>query len=84
MNEQEMIPPCPRCKGTEFFPIPDSLAIACKECGFVWVGHGPDDFKPGATIGQWLEDVYGIPNEMDKQWTPADATAPPRRDRCDE
>ena len=31
------LPPCPECQQTDFFHIPDSLASACKNCGFVWV-----------------------------------------------
>jgi len=62
------IPPCPRCQSTEFFLIPDSLALACKTCGFVWVYLGNGVYEKGATIGQWLEDVYQIPNTMDPQW----------------
>lgn len=62
--------PCPRCKGADFFNVPDSLAFACSGCGFVWVlcGDDLDDVHPGATIGQWLNDVFGVPNTMDEKW----------------
>lgn len=49
-------PDCPRCKGTQFTHMPDSLAEACDNCGFVWVGGiAGMEWEPGATIGQWLE-----------------------------
>lgn len=60
--------PCPRCNGTAFTHIPDSLAHACKTCGFVWVGFDDDDMRPGATVAQWLEDAYGVPNTTDDKW----------------
>lgn len=52
---------CNRCQKTvEWFGIPDSLASACKECGFVRVGFGENgEYTAGATIQEWLEDVYG-------------------------
>ncbi len=62
-----MPPPCSRWKKTEFFNIPDSLAMACKNCGFVWVGSG-NNWQDGATISEWLEDTYKIPNTIDKDW----------------
>lgn len=54
-------PPCPTCKGTVFFPIPDSLALACEGCGFVWVMSNQSEtgYEPGTTLQQWVEDVYG-------------------------
>jgi len=53
---------CNRCdKEVEWFGIPDSLAQACKKCGFVriWNGRGDGEYEAGATIQEWLEDVYG-------------------------
>ena len=61
------MPPCPRCQSTKFNPIPDSLANACDNCGFVWVGSN-GKYEAGATIGEWLEDVYNIPNTLDQKW----------------
>jgi hypothetical protein len=60
-----MIPECPRCHTQEFLPIPDSLASYCNKCGFVWVLDGKG-YSAGATIGQWAEDVFGIPNTLDE------------------
>src|SRR4051812_26951320 len=54
-----MIPDCPTCKGTAFIGIPDSLAYACKGCGFVWVGDH-NDWKPGATLQEWAKDHYEL------------------------
>jgi hypothetical protein len=57
---------CPRCdKNVKWFPVPDSLASFCEGCGFVRVGFGETDengtrlYDVGATIQEWLEDVYG-------------------------
>ena len=50
------IPDCDRCGENNWFPIPDSLAIACK-CGFVLVG-GPEGYTPGATLQEWARDLY--------------------------
>lgn len=50
--------PCPTCGGTEWTPIPDSLAEYC-QCGFVRVlsftDH--DECEPGATLQQWAADL---------------------------
>lgn len=56
-------PPCDECGGLNFIHIPDSLAMFCEKCGFVWVlgsgENGLDRYQKGASIQQWLEDVYG-------------------------
>jgi hypothetical protein len=49
---------CPKCGGTEWTFIPDSLASHCK-CGFVRVMDGEGGHEEGASIQQWLKDVYG-------------------------
>jgi ribosomal protein L37AE/L43A len=57
--------PCPKCNNTQFVNMPDSLAWACNKCGFVWVGFDDEDMVPGATIQEWLKDVYNI--KQDKE-----------------
>ena len=42
--------------------IPDSLAQACKECGYVRVGDG-GGWTKGASVHEWRNDVYGIPED---------------------
>jgi hypothetical protein len=49
---------CNRCeKEVEWFHIPDSLASACVECGFVRVGTKKFGYEAGATIQEWLSDL---------------------------
>jgi hypothetical protein len=44
-------PDCPRCKEEIWFSMPDSLAIACRGCGFVFVLG--DGWEVGASIQEW-------------------------------
>jgi DNA-directed RNA polymerase subunit RPC12/RpoP len=57
---------CNRCSKTvKWFHIPDSLASACKECGFVRIGSGRKnedgvrEYEAGPTVQEWLKDSYG-------------------------
>lgn len=51
--------PCLRCQGTTYSCIPDSLACACENCGFVWVMYGPEEkWEAGATLQEWARDLY--------------------------
>jgi len=50
------VPICPKCKHHDFISIPDSLARACKNCGFVWVGTS-GNYSPGRSISEWAEDL---------------------------
>jgi hypothetical protein len=61
---------CNRCNKTvEWFHMPDSLADACKDCGFVRIDirrkneEGIREYEAGATIQEWLDDVYGSKEE---------------------
>ena len=56
---------CNRCdKVVEWFHIPDSLASACKDCGFVRVGFGNKNeagehlYDAGATLQEWSKALY--------------------------
>lgn len=60
------IPACPTCGGTEFIGIPDSLAVACR-CGFVWVEMGIGKWEPGATLQQWMADIYEASVKRDRE-----------------
>lgn len=52
---------CPTCGQNKWNHIPDSLADAC-ECGYVRVFSLSDEkHKQGASVQEWLHDVYGIP-----------------------
>ena len=57
---------CPRCRlDTPWNWIPDSLAEYCQPCGFVRILTGRHNeegqcvYDAGATMQEWLEDVYG-------------------------
>jgi hypothetical protein len=49
------IPACPKCGGTKFLNIPDSLGQACmtKGCLFVWAGYD-DEWEPAAPLNEWF------------------------------
>lgn len=44
------------CSHEETFPMPDSLATVCKECGKVWVDGEPWNYKSGH-IMEWTIDL---------------------------
>ncbi len=51
---------CLRCDMiVAWIHIPDSLASACKECGFVRVSDLDGGYTAGATVEEWLRDTYG-------------------------
>lgn len=47
------------CGKNDWVHIPDSLADACKQCGFVRVLGGPGGYTKGKSIQEWAADVYG-------------------------
>ena len=52
---------CLRCqKIVEWFSIPDSLASACKACGFVRVGCKEGGYTAGASLQEWAKDIAEI------------------------
>ena len=50
--------PCPKCGGTEWQHIVDSLADACVNCLYVRVGAGNGEYKEGTNLKDWFEEVY--------------------------
>jgi len=56
---------CPSCDDSvEWYPIPDSLASACEDCGFVRIYLGEKDaegnllYDVGVSIPEWLQSLY--------------------------
>jgi len=55
--------PCEECGGTtEWLPIPDSLAWACKGCCAVQVGSLGGEFTKGKSLVEWAQDVTEAKN----------------------
>ena len=47
-----------KCEHKKQFPMPDSLATVCEECGHVFISGQPWDYKSGH-VSEWLNDIYG-------------------------
>jgi len=58
------LPDC-KCKENDWFAIPDSLAMGCRNCGRVIVNTGPGKWKKGASIQQWLNDRFNTNTYVD-------------------
>lgn len=43
-------------------PFPDSLASMCENCGKMFIGDEPWDYKSG-NVQEWLYDLYGAPSD---------------------
>jgi ribosomal protein S27E len=51
-------PKCCKCNSHDWLPIPDSIDIACKNCGAVLVlGDGPDGYVEGVSLLKRAEDL---------------------------
>ena len=44
------------CKHEHQFPMPDSLATVCEQCGQVFIQGEPWDYRSG-NITEWLDDL---------------------------
>lgn len=63
MKENEMKEEKPECEHkSPRFPMPDSLAEVCPDCGQVWVAGEPWEYKSG-NITDWIDDMI----EADKK-----------------
>lgn len=51
------IPPCRKCGQSDWLPVPDSLAVACKACGAVLVEAAGGGWEDGASLQEWAADL---------------------------